>query len=209
MKRITSALILALCTLTLSAQDGIKVRFQGDKPTIKDFVEAYFSSYDEADEEEDYYMGEASNAFRQAWLKNIEGRTLEAGETLMVDSKNGFVLYESKSEGSVLRIEACYWNEADGKHKLFAYNITSFLDGKCEIGQYDGLTFYRYDNARKTMTMIETPGFEQEFFTDDGATVSYDLPRSGKDIKVTYWYDGGKKQQKTLKWTGNGFGKAQ
>ena len=38
----------------------------------------------------------------------------------------------------------------------------------------------------------------------DYAWASYALPRSGKDITVTYWKDGSKKQ-KTLKWNGRQF----
>jgi len=43
-----------------------------------------------------------------------------------------------------------------------------------------------------------------EYGTEDGAYVSYDLPRSGKDITVTYWYKD-RKEQKTLKWDGHRF----
>ena len=40
--------------------------------------------------------------------------------------------------------------------------------------------------------------------TDDGAFVSYALPRTGKDIVMTTWYPDGPKQ-KTLKWGGRRF----
>lgn len=42
------------------------------------------------------------------------------------------------------------------------------------------------------------------FAPKDGANVTYSLPRSGKDITVTYWYEN-RKTQKTLKWNGHGF----
>lgn len=54
----------------------------------------------------------------------------EEGVTLTVDQKNGFVLYESRQDEYLTRIELCYWNEADKKHKLIAYNVACFMDGK-------------------------------------------------------------------------------
>jgi hypothetical protein len=97
----------------------------------------------------------------------------------------------------------CYWNEADGKHKLFAYNVASFINGRCEAGQYDGLDFYRYDNAKKKMTFCEDRRGTEAVYKYD-VRQSYTLPRKGKDITVTLWYDSGKKV-KTLKWNGKRF----
>ena len=71
-----------------------------------------------------------------------------------------------------------------------------------ELGQFDALAFYRYDNATKTMEYTLTPGFDVIY--ENGIT--YSLPRVGKDIKVNKW-NGGVKNQTTLKWNGHGFGK--
>ena len=101
----------------------------------------------------------------------------------------------------------CYWNEADGKHKLFAYNVKCFRNGKYSPGQFDGLQFYRYNNATKKMTYYQMPGFDSSLYTEDGAYITYSLPRVGKDIVITYWYDNGTKKQKTLKWNGRKFSK--
>ena len=68
-----------------------------------------------------------------------------------IDQKNGFLVYEHKYVEHLGKIEMCYWNEADGKHKLFACNRWSFENGKPMMGQYDVLCFYRYDNATKKM----------------------------------------------------------
>ena len=54
------------------------------------------------------------------------------------------------------------------------------------------------------MTYCEAPGFDEVFGTEDGAWVSYDLPRSGKDSIYTEW-KGNAKKQKTLKWNGRRF----
>ena len=90
MKRIALAVIFACCSLALAAQDGIQVNYQGEKPTISDFVWALLSAPDEADDEEGYY-DESTNAFRQAWIRYRQGEPQEENETLTVDQRNGFV----------------------------------------------------------------------------------------------------------------------
>ena len=203
MKRESLAIIFAICVMALAAQDGIRVNYQGASPTISDFVSAFVSSCDDA-EEEDCCADEAFNAIYYAWERHQKGIPLEEGETLTIDEKNGYVVYESRSEyesvENMMRTEMCYWNEADGKHKLFAYSIWCFSDGKPSLGQFDGITFYRYNNATKRMIMCDPPGFDVKYFD-----TSYALPRTGKDIIVTTWNDSGEKEEKALKWNGHQF----
>ena len=100
----------------------------------------------------------------------------------------------------------CYWNEADGKHKLFAYNVALYTNGKYTAGQYDGITFYRYNNATKTMTPTSDVGIEEAYPTEMGASTSFTLPRTGKDLVVTWtWSDTGKVKKHTMKWNGRRF----
>ena len=204
MKKIALTILFVCCTLALAAQDGIKVNYQGEKPTISDFAWA-FLSVDNGEDELEGEADESFNAIKQAWIRHREGLPQEENETLTVDEKNGFVLYEWRYEENLLRIEMCFWNESDKKHKLFAYNVGYYSDGKYSPGQFDGIVFCRYDNAKREMTYCESPGFEVEYSTEDGSWVSYDLPRSGKDITVNYWLNG-KRTQKTLKWDGQKFG---
>ena len=204
MKRIALTILFVCCTLALAAQDGIKVNYQGEKPTISDFAWA-FLSVDNGEDELEGEADESFNAIKQAWIRHREGLPQEENETLTVDEKNGFVLYEWRYEENLLRIEMCFWNESDKKHKLFAYNVGYYSNGKYSPGQFDGIVFCRYDNAKGEMTYYESPGFEVEYSTEDGSWVSYDLPRSGKDITVNYWLNG-KRTQKTLKWDGQKFG---
>ena len=204
MKNLVLAIIFACCTLTLAAQDAIQVNYQGAKPTISDFASALLSN-DNGEDELEGEADESFNAVKHAWNRHLEGVRQEEGVTLTIDEKNGFVLYESRMDENLLRIEMCYWNESDQKHKMIAFNVSCFQDDMYSPGQFDGLIFYRYDNAKRELTYCEAPGFEVEYGTDNGAWVSYDLPRSGKDITVNYWLDG-KKTQKTLKWDGHGFG---
>jgi hypothetical protein len=202
MKRESLSIILACCALALVAQDGIRVNYKGANPTISDFVTAFVTSSDNVDEE-DCCADEAFNAIGYVWEKYQKGIPLEEGQTLTLDEKNGFVLYESRSEydstENLVRMEMCYWNESDGKHKLFAYSVWCFTNGKPSMGQFDGITFFRYDNVTKKMYMCDPPGFEVEYFN-----TSYALPRTGKDIIVTSWDDSGKKER-TLKWNGHRF----
>ena len=202
MKRLSLAIVFACCMLVVAAQEGgFRVSYQGAKPTIKDFAKAYITSLlnpeDEEPEGDGLYMYES---IQKAMECQEKGQPLEKNKTLTIDLKNGFLMYEQKDDYYVYRIEMCYWNEADGKHKLFADNRWSFEDGKAILGQYDGLSFYRYDNASKKMARCNTPGFDVEYLDK-----SYALPRTGKDITVTQWDKNGKKTEKTLKWNGHGF----
>lgn len=173
---------------------------QGTTPTISDFASAFLSA---AVDDEDC-IDESTNAIKQAWTQHRKGLPLDEGETLTIDQKNGYIVYESKYDEHMLRIEMCFWNESDRKHKLFAYNVACFTNDKYSAGQFDGLTFYRYDNGSKKMIPCHDTGFDVVYGTDDGAWISYELPRTGKDITVTSWYDDGKKQ-KRLKWNGRRF----
>ena len=211
MKKITLAMIFACCTLALAAQDDvIKVNYRGARPTISDFAWAFLSDY-VYDEDEDV-LDEARNAAKYAWNKYRQGLPQDEGDKLTIDEKNGYAVYESRSEyesvEDMVRIEMCYWNESDGKHKLFAYNVACFSNGKYSPGQFDGLLFYRYDNASRKMSFCDDTGFDVEYGTGDGGWVSYELPRTGKDITVTTWYDD-RTVQKTLKWNGKTFSLAK
>ena len=200
MKKLILAVIFACCSLALVAQDDICVDYQGDRPTISDFAWAFVA----ANVDDEGCIDEATGAVKQALTQHRQGLPLEEGETLTIDEKNGFVLYESRYEEHLLKIEMCFWNESDRKHRMFAYNVASFVDGKYSPGQFDILLFFRYDNASKKMSRCYDPGFEV-MYGDDGAWLSYDLPRTGKDIIVNYWYNDGTKKQKTLSWNGRKF----
>ena len=202
MKRLSLAIIFACCTLAVAAQENIRVNYQGSRPTITNFVQSYLSSLLDRDDIEECDMEGLSiyKGLRRAMTNQAKGLPFEKGETLTIDQKNGYVLYEYKYEDVVIRVEMCYWNESDGKHKLFADNRWTFRNGKPIFGQFDGLSFYRYDNATKMMDGCNTPGFDVDYFNK-----SYALPRTGKDIIVTTWNDNGGKTQKTLKWNGHRF----
>ncbi|MDY6292716.1 MAG: hypothetical protein SPL78_01250 [Bacteroidales bacterium] len=210
MKRTSLTIIFACCILALAAQDVIKVNFKGSKPTISDFVGAYLNDY-VYNENDDDCLNEVRASAKQAWINYLNGKPQVKNTNLIVDNRNGYVVFEGideyEGDKDVVRVEMCYWNEADGKHKLFAYNVKCFRNGKYSPGQFDGLQFYRYNNATKKMTYYQMPGFDSSLYTEDGAYITYSLPRVGKDIVITYWYDNGSRKQKTLKWNGRKFSK--
>ncbi len=203
MKRIVSAIILSCLTLSLMAQDGIKVSFKGSTPTVTDFAWAAFPSLNYEDEDE---SGDRPwRALENAMKRYREGLPQGAGETLTIDSKNGYILLERVDEeygDYVFRLEVCYWNESDGKHKLIAFNnMASYFQGRPGITETSGIDFFRYNNATKRMVACDAPGFEVDY------RCLYELPRKGKDIICTRWNDNGTTQQTILKWDGKRFNK--
>ena len=134
--------MLTLCTMGVWAQEGIKVEFQGASPNIFDFAWSYFLNYDP--NTEDY---EATTGIRDALERYLQNENQDDNVTLIVDKKAGFISYEHLHQGHAQLIELCFWNEADKKHKLFAYSNWSYFNGHPELGQFDALAFYRYDNA--------------------------------------------------------------
>ena len=200
MKRLSLAIVLACCTLAMAAQEGIRVDYRGERPTIKDFAKAYITFSLSEEEECDAEGLAIYKDLQRAITLQEKGRPLDDDETLTLDTKNGFLVYEQKWDDHFSRLEMCFWNESDGKHKLFAENRMTYSNGKPILGQFDGFLFFRYNNSTKRMNHIDPPGFDSDFLNK-----SYALPRTGKDIIVTTWHEDGKKTQKALKWNGRGF----
>lgn len=201
MKTIVSAIILSCLTLSLMAQDGIKVNFKGSSPTVTDFAWAAFPSLNYEDEEE---CGDRPwRALENAMTRYRQGQPQEDGVTLTIDTKNGYILFERSGEeyGDVIfRLEVCYWNESDGKHKLIIFNnMASYSEGRPIVSEMSGIDFFRYDNATRRMVDCDAPGFEVDY------RCIYELPRNGKDIISTLWDDDGSTKQTILKWDGKRF----
>lgn len=201
MKKLSLAIMLALCTLGVWAQNRpTEVKFQGAGPDIMDFAWSYAT---DTEGNEDAELDESTAALQEALDRYRTGLEQQKGFTITVDKKAGYILVESKQDGFTSKWEMCYWNMADKKHKLFAVCIELSENGKrSNPGQYDGLTFYRYENATRKMKAYNA-GVDVEYFN-----ISYGLPRVGKDITVTHWSENGReKWTTTLKWNGHGFSK--
>lgn len=197
-KFLFTILFIGIAT-ALPAQDNFIVKYKGAKPTIRDFAWALANAINDDEEE----CGDRpTNAILYAMTRQRDGIALEDGESLTIDERNGYLLYEYKYDANEIRMEMCYWNEADGKHKLLAFNnMASMVDGKPLLTETSGLTFWRYSNSTKKLSYVDTPGFEVEYFD-----TTYALPRVGKDITVTKWHEDGTTTQTTLKWDGRRFG---
>lgn len=201
MKRIASTIILSCLTLALMAQNGIKVNCKGSSPTVADFAWAAFPSLNHEDEDE---SGDRPwIALQNAMTRYSEGLPQEKGETLTIDPKNGYILFECRydeDQDFVSRLEVCYWNESDGKHKLIAFNnMASYMEGRPCMTEMSGIYFFRYDIATKRMVGCDPPGFEIDY------SCAYELPRTGKNIIATRWNEDGTTKQTVLKWDGKRF----
>ena len=200
MRKIASAIIFICLALSLVAQNGVKVNFKGSKPTVTDFAWAAFPSLNYEDEDE---CGDRPwRALQNAMTRHSKGLPQEENEKLTIDTKNGYIVFECSNDeyDHIFRLEVCYWNEADGKHKLIAFNdMASFTGGSPCVTETSYMRFFRYDNATKRMVECDPPGFEIDY------SCTYELPRSGKDIVVTQWNVDGSSKQKVLKWNGSRF----
>ena len=174
----------------------ITVRFKGTQPNVKDFVTALLAP-DETDE--------SRNGLRQAWDFYKNGMKQMPGDDLIVDVQNGYVGYVSEDETSRQVIECCYWNYADRRHKLVAITNDLYMDGKAVVGQFTGITFYKYDNATRQMKVVfdDELGINLEAPSGTDAT-SHALPRQGKTIVYSYYTPSGK-VEKRLTWDGSKF----
>ena len=174
----------------------ITVRFKGTQPNVKDFVTALLAP-DETDE--------SRNGLRQAWDFYKNGMKVLAGDDLIVDVQNGYVGYVSEDETSRQVIECCYWNYADRRHKLVAITNDLFMDGKAVVGQFTGITFYKYDNATRQMKVVYDDELGINLEAPSGTeAASHALPRQGKTIVYSYHTPSGK-VEKRLTWNGSKF----
>ena len=161
---------LTVCT-TLSAQ----IKLQGQRPTLVDFFLNYI------DEPEDELTGNLANS----WELYKNSKPQPEGVTFLVDTRNGYIRQECYEEYNNTRsyFEMCYWNCADGKHRLVAYNMQTFTNGKPCDGQFDGTYFALYDNAKRTLEPIEPEdlGLNLDYGIDYGS-YGYD-----SDTKQYFW----------------------
>lgn len=177
----------------------IPVNFSSKGPGITEFVSAYFS-----DDEQPELLGTC----RDDWRSFRQGKSLPENHTLLLDSKNGYMRYESAypQYGARSVIEMCYWNCSDGIHKLVAKNIVSYVNGKRECGQFDGLDFFLFDPDKRAMTFVSFDemckgGYPE---TPNSETVTFVLPREGKTVQVLIGSPSGEKRQR-MEWNGYGF----
>ncbi len=196
MKRIFISFFAFTLVLSLSAQEPIRVYYKGASPTISDFVNAVLSQDD---------IGEVMENMKSSWQLRQKGKRLPAGKKFVVDSRNGYIRYDAKFTATQrMYVEFCYWNLADGKHKLLARNSVCMDGGNPIDTEYTGIDFYLYTNATKKLTYAYNSDLGIEMDAPEDGTIVYALPRSGKDILCTV-HSPKVKKQVILKWNGSKF----
>ena len=191
-------IVTIICSLSVSAQNfypkeseydeySYNVKYSGERPTIKDFINAYVA------EPEDEHTG----MINKVWQRYLNNEPQPDGYKITVDTKNGFVCIESttQDEGRNYKtiVEFCYWNCADGKHKIFCKSSFTYLNGKPEWGwQYDGISFNVYNNNIRKMTHINSEDMGVYIKTER------DIYGSGFDGKNYYYENFETGEKKTL-----------
>ena len=177
------------------------VVFAGQRPTITDFVTAILSQEE---------IGESLGEMKDNWDLYLAGRKLPQGRSILVDSKNGYLRYdtEDKEEDDLVYtsfIEYCYWNCADGRHKLIALNTVCFRNGEPFMGQFSGVSFYMYDGHTRRMDFTSGYDLGLDFDYPEGTEVEVQqLPRVGKTIEYHFYTRSGEVLKKAT-WDGNKF----
>ena len=82
----------------LDLDGGFQVSYQGEKPGISDFAGSYLT--DMIDSDDDCMEGVMLyRDLHQAMKRQAKGLPLADGETLTVDSRNGYLIYEKNEDG--------------------------------------------------------------------------------------------------------------
>ena len=207
MKKILFAAVFLLCVPSfLMAQEeedwSILVKYSGQRPTITDFVSAFLTPED---------IGESLGEMSGNWNLYLAGKALPKDHSFVVDTKNGYVRYDvtfPHEEGEYVYhdfIEFCYWNCADGKHKIVAQNTVSTQDGVPFMGQYTGLSFFQYDNSTRRMVPVYSGdlGIDVEF-PEDAEWFTNKLPQTGKTIEYLFHSPSGE-TRRSFTWNGSKF----
>ena len=175
--------------------DKIAVKSQGSHPTITNFVTAFLNHSKE---------NEHFGTINREWLRYLQKKPLSKRCSIILDTKNGYMRYEKDhpEEKDTTIMEMCFWNCADGKHKMVCANTIWKIDGDYGWREDIGPQFYLYDNATKVMRTI-LPEDIGALFESDGLTVFF-LPRKGKNIKLSA-AGGGDRWDEVLEWDGYQF----
>lgn len=185
----------------------IKVAYSGERPNIVDFAQAYLK----------HMSGAEGIGPVQATLDRHLRNEQIGEEAFVLDVRNGYIKFREEHGAAASATEMCYWNCADGKHKVFAVNRGYWENGKPVGTQLTGLTFYKYTNATRTMKLdydvadLSTPFLRAypdgnvQGGTEGLETPVYYLPRAGKNIKMDTGLpvDGCRKAE--LQWNGATF----
>lgn len=181
-KLLACAFLFGVC-LSVSAQeewdDSFIVKYQGQRPTISDFVTAILSQ----DE-----LGELLGSVSEQWSLYRKGKKTPYG-TFTVDEKNGYIRYTHKTDNEDGHYESvtefCYWNMTDNRHKLVALNSNFTESGRYFFTEHSGPRFHMYDSQTRRMSGADMERLGLAYSVDDKYISVFHLPQVGKDIKLT------------------------
>lgn len=189
MKKFFNKHVLLACAfafgvcLSASAQEewdySFTVKYQGQRPTISDFVTAILSQ----DE-----LGEVLGGVSDQWTLYRQGKKTPYG-TFTVDQKNGYIRYIHKIDDEDGHFESvtefCYWNMKDNRYKLVALNNNFTENGRYVFTEHSGPSFYMYDSQTRRMSGADMEKLGLEYNVDEKYMTVFHLPQVGKDIKLT------------------------
>ena len=138
------------------------LKFSGQKPTITDFVTYYIGEPIPPEEDDGMECGWICD-FKDIWYKYRKNKPLTTSEKwtekVTVDAKNGYACLEAyfalKEENYKrdAKLEMCYWNCSDGKHKVVAVSETNSDNGQLiGPGMFGGFQLYLYNNDTRKIT---------------------------------------------------------
>ena len=201
-KRISTVLcVIAITCLTSWAQQAYpqdlvsedqwltEVSFDGAAPGIVELATAYF----ECD-----VMNELLGDARDALRHYLRHEPQEKGADMLVDKKNGYMCYTMNwgmvyddTPNSKECVEMCYWNCADGKHKIMAMSCRSMSEGKYIENEFSGISMYIYDNETHMLGELneeylgveDYTGTDEDFDEIDGYFLVHDRD-TGQPLKL-------------------------
>ena len=175
--------------------ERIAVKYNGNRPTISDFTTAFLNHSKEKTVYDMVYS---------EWQRYLQKKPLSKNASIVVDTKNGYMRYEidRQEENDTIVMEMCFWNCADGKHRMVAANTIWMLNGDYGWDYNIGCYFYLYDISKKEMRNI-LPEDIGALYDGDGLSVFF-LPRKGKNIRVSA-AGGGDRWNEVLEWDGYQF----
>lgn len=177
-----AAMLLCVCATVTAQEDdnySFTVKYQGQRPTITDFVTAFLSQEE---------LGEVFGNVSDQWKLYRQGKRTNG--TFTVDQNNGFIEYKSVNDEGGERfesvIEFCYWNMSDNRHKLFATNCNFRRNGTYFFTENSGPSVLIYDSQTRRMSYATMSDFGMEYTPLNNGNAIFNLPRQGKNIKLIF-----------------------
>ena len=183
-----AAILLGVCVTATAQEDdyySFTVKYQGQRPTITDFVTAFLSQEE---------LGEVWGGVSDQWKLYRQGK--KTNGTFTVDQKNGFIEYKriiNDVDGRTESVtEFCYWNMSDNRHKLFAVNNHFSCNGKYYFTEHSGPSLLLFDTQTRRMSFATLGDYGLEYSPFGDEPVVFHIPSVEEAIpnaRVAQLYD--------------------